>query len=71
MPMGRSGACDGVEAKDAGDTVLFESAGTKPMMWEEKFPKWNADNLETGLCSMVGAVLGLCHYIGCMQVEQC
>ena len=35
------------------DAVLFESAGDEKLMqtWEEEFPKWNAENLET-VCAM-------------------
>lgn len=37
----------------AADCVVFESAGDERLMqtWEEEFPKWNADNLET-VCAM-------------------
>ena len=43
----------GARQKMRGDTVLFESAGDEKLMqtWEEEFPKWNADNLET-VCAM-------------------
>ena len=43
----------GARQRLGADTVLFESAGDEKLMqtWEEEFPKWNADNLET-VCAM-------------------
>lgn len=56
----------GARQKMRGDTVLFESAGDEKLMqtWEEEFPKWNADNLET-VCAMQASLVRVCVVFCC------